>query len=119
MTRAMHEVVDQIIDGFDRLPPESAHLSEGSARVELALAPDHAAKPRHLFMQPLILLDDVVKNFRHFARKPNPFRRKTYRRIAPFERVERAQDRGHLVGRRGWLQALVLHYSSHRYSPSG
>jgi len=101
MTRAvrswMDEVVDQQIDGVDRIAPEAGDIAQRSALPELPFLADDAAQAPQLMRHALVAYDHFVERVGHAAGNAIPFRRQPDCGVSSLERVQRSQDDGQFV----------------------
>jgi hypothetical protein len=108
----VHQVLEQLVDRFDRLLPETLDVADVQALAELAFLADHAAEAAQLAGHALVLLDDLVEDVGDLARQPRPVVRQADAGLPLLDGSEGGQESGHFgaVG----LEVFLLVDSLHR-----
>ena len=93
LARGMHEVVDQRVDGFDRVAPEAGDVAQRGALLELAFLADHAAEARQLLLLARVELDHVVEGVGDLAPQTRPVEGQADRGVAFLDCQQAGEDR--------------------------
>ena len=80
----VHQVLDQRVDGFDRIPPEAGDIAQRGPLLELAFLAHHPAQARQLLLFAGIELDHVVEGVGDLAPDAGPVERQAGRGVALF-----------------------------------
>ena len=70
--RWVDEIVDQVIDRFELVAPETGRIADRKALREFPLFADDAAEARHFLRYPFIQFNHFVEGIRHLARNTVP-----------------------------------------------
>ena len=94
----MHQVVDQLVDGFDRLLPEPVDVGQSQSLAQAALLADDPAQPGQFAGHALVQLDDLVERVGHLAGDAGPVERQAHAWFALFQGGQGDQQLAHFGG---------------------